>query len=105
MFSESGFVNFSAGKDVTKYYPSSNWIKWDLVATKLPELIANNSLRSKIDELPDLDVEEVTNCNQQLLLERIYTIFTFIANGYIRGNSQHQPTLKVIQSKKVYKKD
>ncbi len=62
-----------------------DWIAWEQVAKRIPELLASGKLRHQIEhELPELHFADIASCSQNVL-ERAYTIICFIAHAYIRG--------------------
>ena len=76
------FLDLSKNCDIGSV---TNLDAWQSVAKRIPELIENGNLRKVVMELKDLDLNEIKK--DLGLIQRTYTIFTFIAHGFIRGRS------------------
>lgn len=75
---------------------SLNWQEWEKVAKLLPKLIKNGTIRKIVDDLPEVDLKGF-NENE---MKRAYTIVTFIAHSYIRGDVKDE----VVNVKAAYHK-
>ena len=63
-------------------FDSIEWQEWERVAKSVPELIKNGTIRKIVDGLPKVKLDDF-NENE---MKRAYTIFTFIAHAYVRGD-------------------
>ena len=80
-----GFSDFLAiGSDIIDGFGDQNLRKWDEIAKSIPVLLERGEFRGKINNLPDINMAEFSN--QSGVVKRIYTMITFIAHAYIKGN-------------------
>ena len=90
---EGGFLNISRANIPVDF--DSDWKVWENAALNIPKLLRNGKLRSLIDnELPVVDFKRLPSPTIAMI-ERIYTMFSFIAHAYIRG-ADGDELLKVI---------
>ena len=79
------FLDICKEANLSRY--SVDFQLWEDCARKLPELIKSGPeiLRKTISELPELNLDEILDDLGSI--QRVYTVATFLAHGYIRGGS------------------
>lgn len=61
------------------------WHIWEEAAKEIPALLSTGRLRHIVDnELPELHFRSITGF-PEIVMERAYTIISFMAHAYIRG--------------------
>lgn len=83
----NSFLEIAKPCNLSKY--SVAFSQWQSVAKNLPDLIAKDELRKIVSELPELNLDEIRE--DIGAIQRIYTIATFLAHGYIRGRPGDVP--------------
>lgn len=58
---------------------------WERLATQLPVLIKNNTLRHEVSQLPTLSTDGLASEPER---RRAYSVLSFLTHGYIWGGSQ-----------------
>jgi formylmethanofuran:tetrahydromethanopterin formyltransferase len=84
--------------DIAKFsscsFDSNEWREWEKTAKSLPDLIKNGTIRKVVEGLPKINLDGL-NENE---IKRAYTVLTFIAHSYIRGNEND----KVIKVRRIH---
>src|SRR6201986_5028883 len=65
--------------------PDAYYEPWEEVATKLPQLISADQIRSRIDGLPTLDTDRLSSHREW---QRAYVVLGFLTHAYIWGGEE-----------------
>lgn len=68
-------------------FSDSRFSRWDELVNNLPELISSKSLRHEINDLPQLDVSELSTVADQ---RRAYVVLAFLVHGYVWMDLPHE---------------
>lgn len=92
--SENAFLPAQPPLDVLR---DSYYQPWEYLATHLPELLKNNTLRDEVARLSVLSIDRLSSVPER---RRAYSLLTFLAHGYIWGGNRPaevcMPTMNLI---------